>query len=77
MSALHKNYLEVNMTQLEIKNRIDANNKVIETLFTPNVFTLNNTVAVLLKENDELRSQCQHSYVDGYCEYCYQEEPKA
>jgi hypothetical protein len=65
------------MTQLEIKQRIDTINKTIESLFTPNVFTLNNTVADLLKEYDELKAQCVHSYVDGYCEYCYQEEPKA
>jgi hypothetical protein len=30
----------------------------------------------LLKENDELQAQCKHSFVDGYCEYCYMEEVK-
>ena len=34
---------------LEIKRKIDENNKLIESLVTPNIFTLNNTVAELLK----------------------------
>lgn len=64
------------MTQLEIKEKIDQNNKVIEALFSPNVFTLNNTVAALLAENQQLQSQCEHNFVDGYCEFCYKEETK-
>ena len=35
-----------------IKEKIDENNKIIESLMTPNQFTLNNTIAKLLKEND-------------------------
>ena len=64
------------MTQLEIKEKIDKNNKVIEALFSPSVFTLNNTVAALLAENEQLQSQCKHKFVDGYCEFCYKEETK-
>lgn len=64
------------MTQLEIKEKIDTNNKIIERLLNPNMFTLNNTIKELLKENDELQAQCKHSFVDGYCEYCYMEEVK-
>ena len=64
------------MTNLEIKEKIDQNNKIIETLFNPNIFTLNNAVSELLKENDELQKQCTHNFVDGYCEYCYLEENK-
>lgn len=64
------------MTNLEIKEKIDQNNKIIETLFSPNIFTLNNAVSELLKENDELQKQCTHNFVDGYCEYCYLEEIK-
>lgn len=64
------------MTNLEIKEKIDQNNKIIETLFSPNIFTLNNAVSELLKENDELQKQCTHNFVDGYCEYCYLEENK-
>ena len=64
------------MTNLEIKYKIDANNKIIEDLLNPTAFTLNNTVKDLLKENDELQAQCTHNFVDGYCEYCYMEENK-
>lgn len=64
------------MTNLEIKEKIDQNNKIIETLFSPNIFTLNNAVSELLEENDELQKQCTHNFVDGYCEYCYLEENK-
>ena len=64
------------MTNLEIKQKIDTNNHIIETLLSPSEFTLNNTIRDLLKENDELQQQCTHSFVDGYCEYCYMEEIK-
>ena len=62
------------MTQLQIKEKIDTNNKILETLMTPNVFTLNNAVSELLKENAELQAICEHSYEDGYCIYCYKME---
>ena len=64
------------MTNLEIKEKIDQNNKVIETLLNPSTFTLNNTIRDLLAENSELQGQCSHSFIDGYCEYCYAEEQK-
>lgn len=62
------------MTNLEIKQQIDSNNKIIENLFTPNIFTLNNTVATLLRENEELQKKCRHSFKGGYCEFCYLED---
>jgi len=62
------------MTNLEIKQRIDANNKIIQDAFSPNQFILNNVIKDLLKENEDLQKQCTHSFVDGYCEYCYKEE---
>lgn len=61
---------------LEIKNQIDLNNKLIEETLKPNQFTLNNTVAALLLENDSLQKQCPHEYEDGYCIYCYKSEDK-
>lgn len=61
---------------LEIKKKIDENNKLIESLISPNIFTLNNTVAELLKENEILSKHCPHKYEDGYCIYCYKEEIK-
>jgi len=60
--------------ELEIKQRIDENNKIIEVLLTPNQFTLNNTVAKLLKENQQLQNECKHDFQDGYCIYCYKEK---
>lgn len=62
------------MTNLEIKQKIDENNSIIEQLVTTNKFTLNNTVAKLLEENKKLQAQCQHNFINGYCEYCYMEE---
>ena len=54
------------MTKFEIKEKIDANNQIIESLLTPNRFTLNNTIAKLLEENDKLQAKCPHEFKDGY-----------
>ena len=62
------------MTQIEIRRAIDLNNQLINTLLTPNQFTLNNEVARLLRENKNYQSQCQQHFVDGYCEFCDMEE---
>ena len=59
---------------LYIKEQIDRNNKLIEQFLTPNQFTLNNTVAQLLKENIQLQQLCQHEFEEGYCIYCYKSE---
>ena len=59
------------MTNLEIKQKIDDNNRLIKSLLNPSEFTLNNAVSELLRENAELQKQCNHSFVDGFCEYCY------
>ena len=62
------------MRQLEINKRIEENNKLIESLMTPNVFTLNNTVAELLAENKALQEECEHVFENGYCIYCLKGE---
>ena len=62
------------MTQLQIKEEIDKNNALIEQLINPSQFILNNTVRDLLARNAELQLQCQHSFIDGFCEYCYMME---
>ena len=62
------------MTQIEIRRAIDLNNELINTLLTPNQFTLNNEVARLLQENKNYQSKCQHHFVNGYCEFCDMEE---
>ena len=41
---------------------------------TPNQFTLNNTIAKLLKENSDLQKHCKHQFDNGYCIYCYKEK---
>lgn len=63
------------MTQLERKEKIDANNKLIQEILNPSQFTLNNVVRDLLEENAQLQKECEHSFVDGFCEYCYLEDP--
>lgn len=62
------------MTLLEIKEKIDQNNKLIKEALSPNIFTLNRTVKALLDENKKLQDQCTHNFVDGYCEYCYKQQ---
>lgn len=62
------------MQGLEIKKRIDENNKIIESLMTPNIFSLNNTIADILSENRELQNKCDHEFEEGFCIYCYKEE---
>lgn len=59
------------MLNIEIKKRIDENNARIEKLLTPNIFIMNNLVAELLKENEQLQSSCSHEYEDDFCKYCY------
>lgn len=61
------------MNGLEIRKAIDENNKIIQNLFTPNSFTLNNTIAQLLEENKKLQEQCEHEFQDGYCIFCDKE----
>lgn len=62
------------MNNLEIREKIDANNKLIESLLNPTTFTLNNTIYQLLQENDKIRKECHHHFKDGYCIYCDLEE---
>jgi len=59
---------------IEIKEQIDHNNRIIESVLSPNKFTLNNIVATLLQENSELQQQCEHDFEKGYCVYCYKSE---
>lgn len=63
------------MNQIEIRNKINENNKIIMNLFTPNQFILNNTVSKLLQENEKLQKLCHHEYEDGFCIYCDEVEP--
>lgn len=62
------------MKGIEIKQKIDTNNSLIEKAMSPNLWTLNNTIKELLIENEELQKICPHEYEDGYCIYCYKGE---
>ena len=64
------------MTNLEIKEQIDSNNKAIKDLLTPNQFILNNTIRDLVDSNKRLQAQCTHEFEDGYCKYCYSIDPE-
>ena len=63
------------MSNKEIHEKIEANNDIIQSIMSPNIYTLNNTIAALIKENRELQKQCTHEFIDGYWRFCYLEEP--
>lgn len=56
------------MSGNEIRARINLNNEKIRIALDK--FTLTDKINQLMKENDELRKQCCHNFVDGVCEYC-------
>lgn len=56
------------MNGIEIRSKIDENNKIIQQLL--NKFILNNDLKKLMDENEQLRKECPHNFVDGVCEYC-------
>lgn len=61
------------MNGSEIKQRIDNNNRMIQDILNPNLFTLDTTIHELLKENERLQADCKHEFKDGICVYCYKE----
>ena len=62
------------MTQEEIKEKIDFNNQLIESLLKPDFFVLNQQVFSLLKENEALRLECEHEFENGVCKFCGKSE---
>lgn len=54
----------------EIKNRIDQLNQQLEEAMDPTTFVLNQIAATIFHEIEKLRNECQHSLVNGECEYC-------
>ena len=56
------------MSGKEIRERIDANNARIRRALDK--FVLTDEIKKLMKDNDNLRAQCQHHFIDGVCEYC-------
>ena len=57
----------------EIKEKIDALSLEAEKLVDPTTFVLNPKIVEISNQITALREQCQHHYVDGFCEFCYQE----
>lgn len=52
----------------EIREKINNNNKKIRKLL--DTFMLTGEIKQLMEDNDELRKQCKHEYIDGVCKYC-------
>lgn len=62
------------MSGEEIRQKIIANNKIIEESLSP-TFVLNRAVQKALEENKRLRNICPHEYDElGYCIYCDKEK---
>lgn len=62
------------MTNKQRKEKIiGLNNKVMEIITSDN-FILNEEVDKLTKQVIELQNKCNHSFIDGYCEYCFKKE---
>ena len=60
------------MTPEEIRENIDKNNAMIESLLVNNYFTLNKEIQQLTKTNEELAALCVDHEDDGtgVCKYC-------
>lgn len=58
------------MTGEEIKEKINFNNKKIQSLLDPSIFIYQPEVQKYLEENEYLRNMCKHSFKDGVCIYC-------
>ena len=56
------------MNGQEIRERIDLNNRKIQTAL--NKFILTDEINRLMKENAELRFICKHEFVNGACKFC-------
>ena len=58
------------MTGKEIKEKINFNNKKIQSILDPTVFILQPEVQKYMEENEYLKSICKHEYKNGVCIYC-------
>lgn len=58
------------MVQQNIREVIDSNNEKIEKLITPGTFILNKEILHLQEQNTQLRAQCKHEFIDGFCKWC-------
>ena len=58
------------MTKEEIKSKVLYNNAKIKELLDPSVFILQPEVQLLMEENEELQSICEHEFENGVCKIC-------
>lgn len=56
------------MNGQEIRERIDSNNLKIRRAL--NKFVLTDEINQLMKNNEELRAICKHSFENGFCKFC-------
>ena len=56
------------MNGLEIRKRIDENNRKIQSAL--NKFILTNEINELMQENTNLRENCPHEFVGTFCRFC-------
>lgn len=56
------------MNGLEIRKRIDANNRKIQKAL--NKFTLTDEINQLMQENADLRANCPHEFAGTFCRFC-------
>lgn len=62
------------MNNLEIKKQIDECYALMQENFNPSCFVLNKQTITLMEKVSSLQNLCNHSFVDGKCEFCYREE---
>ena len=56
------------MSGTDIRKKIDENNERIQ--FLLNKFVLTDELNELMEDNEKMREECQHEFIDGVCIYC-------
>ena len=64
------------MTNEEIRDKIVKLNKDLVDSTSLNSFILNKKITEIEEQIKELQGQCTHSFVNGFCKYCYKDEDK-
>ena len=58
------------MNGLEIRDKINLSNKIIEKNLNKSTFVLNDEVAKAIKEIKQLQQICPHKFENNVCVYC-------
>ena len=56
------------MSGTDIRKKINENNERIQ--FLLNKFVLTEELNELMEDNEKMREECKHEFVDGACIYC-------